>query len=340
MNTRPESSSKQAIEQTRKLIHRYGYSPKTEKTYICWISRFLKFHRGKDPRRMGKVDIETYLTHLAVTDRVSASTQNLAMQSILFMFKNVIKADPGWLKSFKRARESKNLPVVLTKQEAGSVINHMNGNNRTVCLLLYGSGLRLKEALRLRVKDLDFSYERINVRRGKGKKDRIALFPRVLQKKLRAHLEVVRIRHQKEISAGQGYVRMPDALERKYPNADREWAWQWVFPAVRTYRDTETDRYYRHHLHSSKIQNAVKSAAGRAGITKRVTPHVFRHSFATHMLENGYDIRTVQELLGHSDIKTTMIYIHLMNKGVLGAQSPVDLLFPDEEDDGDTVAAV
>ncbi len=317
-------------ERVMKLMRRYDYSPRTEQTYLLWISRFLQFHRGKDPRRMRKADIEIYLTHLAVTGHVSASTQNLALQSILFLFKKVLGADPGWLESFTRAREPRRVPVVLTRDEAWSILNHLEGENRTVCLLLYGSGLRLMEALRLRVKDVDFDYERIDVRRGKGKKDRVTVLPRSAREELGSHMAKVRRKREKDIEEGRGYVKLPGALARKYRSAEREWGWHWVFPASRSYREKKTGRHYRHHMHSSVIQREVKIAVRRSGISKNVSPHAFRHSFATHMLENGYDIRTVQELLGHSDVRTTMMYTHVLNKGVRGVQSPADISPPDK----------
>jgi len=275
---------------------------------------------------MGPAEITQFLTSLAVQRHVSASTQNQALAAVLFLYKDVLGCDPGWLDDIVRAKRPQRLPVVLTRAEVGALLAALTGVRWIMTMLLYGSGLRLKECLRLRVKDVEFTRNEIVVREGKGKKDRVTMLPAAVEEPLAAHLVRVRRLHEKDLRAGLGRAQLPNALARKYPNADREWGWQWVFPAARICTDPRFGAPQRYHLHKSVPQRAIHAAARRAGLTKPVGPHTMRHSFATHLLEAGYDIRTVQELLGHRDIRTTMIYTHVLNRGGHGVQSPADRL--------------
>jgi integron integrase len=293
---------------------------------VGWIKRFILFHGKRHPAEMGKPEIEQFLTALAVTRRVAASTQNQALAGILFLYKEVLGTDPGRLEDIVRAKRGQRLPVVLTRAEVDALLGGLDGVAWIMAMLLYGSGLRLMECLRLRVKDLEFSRHEILVREGKGNKDRVTMLPGAVEERLRAHLDRVRAVHQRDIKAGCGRVQLPDALARKYPNADREWSWQWVFPAARICTAPRFGSPQRFHLHESVLQRAVHDAARTVGIAKPVGPHTLRHCFATHLLEAGYDIRTVQALLGHRDVKTTMIYTHVLNRGGLGVQSPADRL--------------
>jgi len=274
---------------------------------------------------MGEAEINAFLGKL-VERGVSASTQNQALQALLFLYREVLEAPPGRLSRVVRAKRPVRLPVVLTRAEVRLVLHHLRGTNRLLAALLYGSGQRLLEGLRLRVKDIDFGANRIVVRSGKGMKDRVTMLPQVLKQPLAAHLGRVEAFHARDLREGSGRVVLPDALERKYPGAGSEWGWQWVFPASRQYWDQATGERRRHHRHESVIQRAIKDAGCRAGLAKRVTCHTLRHSFATHLLEDGYDIRTVQELLGHRDVSTTMVYTHVLNRGGRGVRSPVDVL--------------
>ncbi len=283
------------------------YSRRTEEAYLHWIRRFLLFHDGTHPRELAESDVNRFLTHLAVSENVAASTQHQALAAVLFLYQHVLEQPLDRIEGVVRARKPKQLPVVLTRDEAEAILTELNGVPRLVCALLYGAGLRLLEGLALRVKDLDFGCGEITVRQGKGRNDRVTMLPGVLLDALQDHLGRVRQRHEADLKSGLGQAPLPDALARKYPNADREWGWQWVFPASSHYLDRETGIRHRHHLHESVIQKAVHQAAQRVGLTKRVTTHAFRHSFATHLLEDGYDIRTVQELLGHKDVRTTMV---------------------------------
>jgi integron integrase len=275
---------------------------------------------------MGAEEITRFLSSLALHDHVSASTQNQALSALLFLYKEVLRQDLPWLEDVVRAKRPTRLPVVLTREEVHAVLSRLRGTPQLMGTLLYGAGLRLMECARLRVKDVDFGLNQILVRDGKGQKDRVTLLPATVKATLARHLEAARQQHQADLAEGAGWVALPGALERKYPNAGREWAWQWVFPATSCYVDRETGKKRRHHLHESVVQRAVKEAARRAGIAKLATPHTFRHSFATHLLEDGYDIRTVQELLGHKDVSTTMIYTHVLNRGPAAVRSPVDRL--------------
>jgi integron integrase len=301
------------------------YSYRTEQAYVDWIRRFILFHHKRHPQEMGAQEIEAFLTHLAVHENVAASTQNQALQAILFLYREVLGREITEPIQAMRARKPKRLPTVLTREEVLLLFNQMSGIHKLIAQLLYGSGLRLMEALRLRVKDLDFEYRTITVRDGKGEKDRITILPDLLQDPLRHHLEQVRRLHQQDLDQGYGAVYLPEALARKYLNAEREWGWQWVFPSSRLSLDPRTGVIRRHHLDPSSVQRAIREAARAAGITKPVTPHTLRHSFATHLLETGYDIRTVQELLGHKDVRTTMIYTHVLQRGGRAVRSPLDL---------------
>ncbi|MBC8236559.1 integron integrase [bacterium] len=319
--------------QNRKLVdilHREfrvrHYARRTEKSYIGWIKRFIYFHKMRHPSEMAEQEINAFLSHLAVDKKVSASTQNQALAAILFLYRYVLGRKVKDLGNVIRARKPVRLPVVMTVEEASAVLFKMSDEHKLMASLLYGAGLRLMECLRLRVQDIDFSSNEILVRDGKGAKDRITMLPNSVQNNLKAHLEEVRSIHSRDIEEGFGAVTLPEALARKYINAPKEWRWQWVFPQTRRWKNFKTGEEGRHHIHETILQKAVKAAVDKAGITKRVTSHTFRHSFATHLLEAGYDIRTIQELLGHKDIKTTMIYTHVLQKGGHGVRSPVDML--------------
>lgn len=315
------------LDQVRHAIRACHYSPRTEDAYVAWIKRYILFHGKRHPVELGPAEITAFLTHLAVERHVSASTQNQALAALLFLYANVLGKDPGWLEGIVRAKRPERLPVVLTQAEVGALFAQMRGVSWLMATLLYGSGLRLFECLRLRVKDLDLERREIVVREGKGNKDRVTMLPGQACGPLARHLEAVKLQHDRDLSCGFGRVLLPDALAVKYPAADREWGWQWVFPASRICRDPRWGAVARrHHLHESVLQKAIRAAARRAGIIKPVGPHTLRHCFATHLLEAGYDIRTVQELLGHRDVKTTMIYTHVLNRGGRGVESPADRL--------------
>ena len=317
-------SSPKLLDRVRETLRRKHYSYRTEQAYVGWIKRFILFHDKRHPKDMGKPDIEAFLTHLAVHEQVAASTQNQALQAILFLYRQVLGREITEPIHALRAKKPKRLPTVLTKEEVQAVLRHLSGAHLLMAQLLYGSGLRLMECLRLRVKDLDFNYRTITVRDGKGKKDRITILPESLIAPLRKHLEQVKRLHEQDLARGYGAVYLPDALARKYPNAQREWVWQWVFPSPRLSVDPRSGFIRRHHMSPSALQRAIRQAAKRSNIHKRVSPHTLRHSFATHLLEDGYDIRTVQELLGHKDVRTTMIYTHVLNRGAKAVRSPLD----------------
>ncbi len=312
------------LDQVRDVIRVKHYSYKTEKSYLQWIKRFVLFHGKRHPINMGQNEVRKFITFLAVKQKVSASTQTQALSAILFLYRNVLKQEIGWIDGIERAKKSKYLPVVFTKEEAKRVLLRLEGTKWLMASLLYGSGLRLMECLRLRVKDMEFSYNQIVVRDGKGMKDRVTMLPESLNESTKKHLERVKDLHKQDIEEGFGKVYLPFALERKYPNANREWAWQYVFPASKRSIDPKSGIERRHHVDESVLQKAVKEAVRKAGIHKPASCHTFRHSFATHLLEDGYDIRTVQELLGHKDVTTTMIYTHVINKGGKGVKSPLD----------------
>lgn len=317
-------SEPRLMDQVRAAIRTRHYSLRTEETYCHWIKRFILFHGKRHPRDMAEPEITAFLTDLAVERRVSASTQNQALSAILFLYKQVLGMELDWMDGIVRAKRSRHVPVVLTRREVMQVLAELQGTNRLLAWLLYGSGLRLAEALRLRVQDVDFSMRQITVRSGKGDKDRVTMLPGKLIRALTAHLQRVKQLHETDLERGLGSVFMPFALDRKYPRAAREWKWQYVFPSATISEDPVTGARRRHHVHEGNLARALKEAARKSGVHKRVSAHVLRHSFATHLIENGYDIRTVQELLGHSDVKTTMIYTHVLNRGAGGVRSPLD----------------
>jgi len=299
-------------------------SLRTEETYRSWIKRYIFFHQKRHPRELDAQAVTAFLTHLAVNEHVSASTQNQAFNALLFLYRQVLKMEAPKIEGVERAQLSRKLPVVFTKQEASATLSAMNGLPRLIAGLLYGSGLRIMEAVRLRVKDLEFSRNEIRVRDGKGERDRVTMLPQALKEPLRRQIGMVRQLHQRDLQKGYGEVYLPYALDRKYPNAARELAWQYLFPADKLSVDPRSGKVRRHHLSEQIVQRAVKTALHKAGVRKNGTCHSFRHSFATHLLEAGYDIRTVQELLGHKDVRTTMIYTHVLNRGGRGVRSPLD----------------
>jgi integron integrase len=309
------------VRQSARLRH---LSARTEEAYLGWIRRFILFHGKRHPDGMGPPEVIAFLTHLAVERRVSARTQDQALAALVFLYRAVLGRALEGLDAAARAGDARPLPVVLARDEVRAVLDALDGAARLVATLLYGSGLRLLEALRLRVKDLDLARSQVVVRQGKGRRDRATPFPRRAREPLARHLEAVRALHARDLAEGV-LVALPDALDRKYPGATTEWGWRWVFPATRIWVGVD-GRRLRHHLHETVVQRAVRQAAVRAGLAKRVTCHAFRHSFATHLLEDGADIRTVQELLGHRDLRTTMIYTHVAGRGPLGVTSPADRL--------------
>ena len=311
-------------EAVRAAMRRKNYSPRTEEAYLHWIFAFIHFHNRRPPREMAGPEITAFLNHLAVEKRVSASTQNQALCALVYLYRKVLEMDLPERDGLTRAQRPEHLPVVLSRDEVRRVIERLADPFRLIGELLYGSGLRLDECLSLRVKDIDFERHQIVIRRGKGDKDRFALLPVRVTEGLRWQVEAVTRRHRAELSAGRGRVNLPYALERKFPNANRELAWQYVFPASRPCVDPSTKLLVLYHVHETAVQKAVRDAARRAGIPKHVTCHTLRHSFATHILETGTDIRTIQTLLGHKDIRTTMIYTHIVDRGPLGVISPLD----------------
>jgi integron integrase len=308
----------------RDAIRARHYSRRTEKAYAHWIKQYIFFHGKRHPADMGAPEVTAFLTSLAVHDKVAASTQNQALSVLLFLYREVLGVELPWLDDVVRAKRPQHLPVVLTRDEVRAVLQRLDGVPRLMALLLYGAGLRLLECCRLRVKDVDFATNQITIRDGKGHKDRVTMLPAAVKAALIAHLARAREQHEADLRHGAGWVELPSALTRKYPNAGRDWGWQWVFPATRMYVDRLTAQRRRHHLHESVLQRAVKDAVRSVGIAKQATCHTFRHSFATHLLEESHDIRTVQELLGHEDVRTTMIYTHVLNRGPAGVRSPAD----------------
>ena len=302
------------------------YALKTERTYTQWIRRFVNYHHGKRPSDMGAAEIHQFLSHLAIKEQVAASTQNQALNAIVFLYRKVVRKEPGDFSDFPRARRRKHLPSVLSRSEVQSLLPEIDGVEELITRLIYGTGMRISEALRLRVQDLSFDRNEIAVRSGKGDKDRRVPFPQALKSEFYRHLDARRNQFENDREKGMHEVELPGALARKYPNAPYEWNWQYVFAASDFSVDPRSGATRRHHVHEIRIQRAVKKAARKAGITVRVTPHTLRHSFATHLLEAGQDIRTAQELLGHSDVKTTMIYTHVLNTGPMGVVSPLDTL--------------
>jgi len=302
------------------------FSPRTEEAYVGWMRRYWEFHGRRPPAELDAAHVTAFLNFLAGQRRVSASTQNQALAALLFLYREVLGQELPWLDDLVRAKTPGRLPTVLTRDEVRAVLAKLDVVPRLMATLLYGSGLRLLECCRLRVKDVDFARNQIVVRRGKGDRDRATMMPQSVQGDLRAHLAHVQAQHRRDLVAGAGWVELPAALGRKLPSAGREWPWQWVFPATRLYVHAETGQRRRHHLHETVLQGAVRRAVLAAGIPKRATCHTFRHSFATHLLEDGSDIRTVQELLGHKDVATTMVYTHVLNRGPAGVRSPADNL--------------
>jgi len=310
----------------RRALRTRHYSRRTEDQHVWWVRRFVRFHQLRNPADMAEAEVTAFLTHLAVRERIASATQNQALCALIFFYRHVLGRKLGLLADLVRAKQAGRLPIVLTRGEVQAVLSRLAGRHRLVGALLYGSGLRLMEALTLRVKDIDLARCEVRLRRGKGGKDRVTVLPAALVEPMREHLRRVRELHEKDLAEGAGGVELPGALERKYPRAGRGWAWQWVFPAARLGASRETGEVRRHHLHPTAVQRDFARAVRDSGISKPATCHTMRHSFATHLLESGYDIRTVQELLGHHDLRTTMIYTHVLNRGGLGVRSPADCL--------------
>ena len=319
-----DKPKKKLLDQVRDVMRLKRYSLRTERTYCDWITRFIRFHKMRHPAEMREAEMAEFLTNLARSGNISASTQNQALSALLFLYKEVLREEIGWLQNVERAKKPARLPVVLTRDEVRKVFAHLHGTTCLMAGLLYGSGLRLMECVRLRVKDIDFGYAHIVVRDAKGGRDRVTMLPVNLSAPLELHLQKVKLQHEQDLADGFGEVWLPDALARKHPSAPREWSWQFVFPSSRISTDPRSQIRRRHHIDESALQQSVKRAVRAAGINKPASCHTFRHSFATHLLENGYDIRTVQELLGHKDVSTTMIYTHVLNKPGLGVKSPLD----------------
>jgi integron integrase len=318
------ASSPRLLDRVRWLLRAKHYSIRTEEAYVDWIRRFILFHRKRHPDEMGETEISAFLSHLAVDKNVAASTQNQAFSALLFLYQQVLDRKLDFIDDVQRVTRPAKLPVVFTPAEARAVLAHLKGDYRLMADLLYGSGLRLMECLRLRIKDVDFGYNRVTVRDGKGLRERVALLPQQLRQPLRAHIDRVKELHRQDLGRGGGKVYLPFALKRKYPNAERAWIWQYVFPAPKLSLDPRSGETRRHHVPEKNLQNAVKFAIRAASIKKAASCHTFRHSFATHLLENGYDIRTVQELLGHKNVATTMIYTHVLNRPGMHIRSPLD----------------
>lgn len=319
-----EQAEPRLLDRVRDRIRLKHYSIRTEDTYLDWIRRFILFHGKRHPGQMGAQEVEAFLTHLAVQGKVSASTQNQAKSALLFLYKEVLGEELPWLSNIETAKSPQRLPVVLTREEVAAVIGRVEGTTGLIIRLLYGTGMRIMECVRLRVKDLDFARKEILIREGKGFKDRVTMLPQSLVPDIQRHIARVKLLHEADLRKGYGEVYLPYALARKYPKAGREWAWQYVFPSSKISSDPRSDAIRRHHGDPKTIQRSMRAAVREAGIAKPATPHTLRHSFATHLLESGYDIRTVQELLGHSDVSTTMIYTHVLNRGGRGVLSPLD----------------
>ena len=315
---------KKLLDQVRDAIRLKHYAYRTEQTYIDWVRRYILFHNKTHPKDMGENEVQEFLTYLASERKVSASTQNQALSALIFLYRNVLHKELDLPTRLITAKRSTHLPTVLTPTEVRSVLQYVGDATGLIARLLYGSGMRLQECTRLRVKEIDFGNHRIIVRSAKGGNDRSTLLPETLIEPLQFQLKTTQLIHQKDLKEGYGETILPFALSKKYPHAGKEWFWQYVFPATQRSTDPESGVVRRHHLHPSAVQKAVRRAAQKAGLDKRVTPHTFRHSFATHLLEAGYNIRTVQELLGHKDVKTTMIYTHVLNRGPKAVRSPLD----------------
>ena len=311
------------LDEVRITLRTNHYSRKTEESYVSWIKRYILFNNKEHPEKLNGEAIKNFLNYLAVKRHVSASTQNQALSAILFLYQSVLEKNVEWLQNVIRVNKSKRLPVVFTRNEIKDIFNNLEGVTKLICSLLYGSGLRLGEALHLRIKDINFDYKQIIVRESKGEKDRITTLPETIIPELKQHLNKVYLMHKNDLKAGRGKTKLPFALANKLPNADKDFYWQFIFPSDKFIKDKDTGLVYRYHVHESTIQKAIKTAVKKAGILKPGTSHTFRHSFATHLLENHYDIRTIQEVLGHSSVKTTMIYTHVANLGA-GIKSPLD----------------
>jgi len=320
----PPAGKRKLLDQVRDVIRRKHYSIRTEQAYIDWIKRFIIYHRKRHPGEMAEEEVAEFLTHLARDLNVAASIQNQALSALLFLYKEVLKHEIGWLEKVERAKKPPKLPVVLSRGEVKEIFRHLHGVPKLMAGLLYGSGLRLMECVRLRIKDIDFALAQINVRDAKGGKDRVTMLPLNLSEPLRRHLSRVKAQHEQDVEDGFGSVHLPFSLARKSPNAAGEWAWQYVFPSSRLSIDPRSGQKQRHHIAEGVLQSALKRAVDAAGIVKRANCHSLRHSFATHLLTKGYDIRTVQELLGHKDVSTTMIYTHVLNRPGIGVKSPLD----------------
>ena len=315
---------KKLLDQVRDEMRVRHYALTTEQSYVEWMRRYILFHQKRHPREMGAAEVRGFLEHLAVERKVSASTQNQALNAIVFLYRHVLKMPLGELGEFTPAKRPRRVPEVLSREEVQRLLSLLGGTYQLIGKLLYGTGMRLLECLRLRVKDVDFDRNQITIHAGKGGKDRRTMLPQSLRGALQEHLARVKILHEEDLAKGNGRVELPQALAAKYPNADREWGWQYVFPATAWSRDPRSGIVRRHHVHENSVQRVVKEAARRARLAKAASCHTLRHSFATHLLEAGYDIRTVQELLGHKDVATTMIYTHVLNKPGLGVRSPLD----------------
>jgi integron integrase len=320
----PAPKAPRLLERVRDAVRRRHYSDRTEETYVHWIKRFIYFSGKRHPAEMGGAEVTAFLNHLARERTVAAATQNQALSALLFLYKEVLGTPLPWLDELDRAKRPARVPTVLTKDEVSRLLGCLRGSKWLMASLLYGAGLRLRECLKLRVKDIDFGYRQIVVRDGKGAKDRVTMLPAALVEPLKLHLERVRRLHERDLAKGHGDVELPDALARKYPRAPLEWGWKFVFPSYRLSIDPKSGAIRRHHVYENFLIRGVKDAARRAGIAKHVTCHSLRHSFATHLLQGGQDIRTVQELLGHASVETTMIYTHVLNKGGRGVTSPLD----------------
>lgn len=324
-NTPDAPGPPKLLDQVRDKIRVKHYSIRTETQYLQWIRRFILFHGKRHPREMSAPEVEAFLSHLATVGNVSASTQNQALSALLFLYREVLDIDLPWMDTMVRAKKPRRLPVVLSRAEVARVLERMDGTYGLMARLLYGTGMRLMECARLRVKDVDFARREILIREGKGGKDRVTMLPEALVVPLKEHLGKRRRLYEDDLAKGMAGVYLPDALARKYPNSATEWGWQYVFPSGSYSVDPRSGHERRHHIDEKLLQRAMKRAVAASGIVKPATPHTLRHSFATHLLEGGYDIRTVQELLGHSDVSTTMIYTHVLNKGGRGVTSPLDM---------------
>lgn len=316
------------LDQLRDAIRTRNYSIRTEQAYVSWAKKFIRFHGMRHPEELGEAEIVAYLTHLAVNREVSANTQNQALNALAFLYKHIIGRPLGDISKAVRAKKPQKLPTVLTRGEVRSVLNELRGIHKLAGALLYGSGLRLMEVLRLRIKDMDFEYQSLHIHDAKGAKDRIVTFPESLHHAFRIHLQQVKLTHSSDLQRGYGNVYLPPALARKYKNAARSWPWQWVFPSDSLSADPRTGELHRHHLYQTTFQKAIKRAVSNAGITKPASSHTLRHSFATHALENGLDIRTVQQQLGHASLETTEIYTHVLKRGGHAVRSPLEDIFP------------